>query len=359
MPAGEVQVDRVMKRYGPVQAVQNVSLNVRGAEFLSLLGPSGCGKTTLLRMIAGFETPTEGRIMIDGADVTKVPTYRRPIGMVMQSLALFPHMDVRENVTFGLILRKESRAIAERKAEDALAMVGLAGYGDRLVHQLSGGQKQRVALARSLVTEPAVLLLDEPLSALDLKLRQQMQEELKRIQKRVGTTFIFVTHDQEEAMTMSDRIAVVNEGQIEQVGSPQEIYDSPASLFVANFVGDTNVLQAEVLGSDASGTQVRLLGTGEMVNARGAAFAQGARVELMVRPDYLRLNSPGAGTGLTGTITERTFVGNTTRYLVSVNGREMKVRVPHSPEDNGFMPGQDVLITWPSGGCVALPSTKN
>ena len=356
MPAGEVQVERVVKRYGRVDAVRNVSLDIRGSEFLTLLGPSGCGKTTLLRMIAGFEVPTEGRILIDGKDVTAVPTYRRPIGMVMQNLALFPHMDVLENVTFGLLLRNMGRAAAERKAEDALAMVGLAGYGDRLVHQLSGGQKQRVALARSLVTEPTVLLLDEPLSALDLKLRQQMQEELKRIQKRVGTTFIFVTHDQEEAMTMSDRIAVVNEGRIEQLGTPQEVYDDPASLFVANFVGDTNIFQAEVVGVGAAGTQVCLIDGGQVIDARGTGFAPGARADLMVRPDYLRLAAAGDGSGLSGTVVDRTFVGSATRYLVSSHGREIKVRVPHSPQDTGFMPGQDVVIHWQSGGCVALPS---
>ena len=356
MSVGEVQVEAAVKRYGNVEAVRGVDLHIRGGEFLTLLGPSGCGKTTILRMVAGFEDPTAGRILIDGRDVTRVPTYRRPIGMVMQNLALFPHMDVSENVMFGLLLRKEDRATARRKAADALAMVGLAGYEERLIHQLSGGQKQRVALARSLVTEPAVLLLDEPLSALDLKLRQQMQDELKRIQKQVGTTFIFVTHDQEEAMSMSDRIAVVNHGLIEQLGSPQDVYDTPASLFVANFVGETNVFPGRVRETSGEMTQVSIDEVGQVVTARGAGFQIGDRVDVMVRPDYLRLGRPGAAGALLGTVTDRTFIGSGTRYLVSAAGRDVKVRAPHDPQEPGFAPGETVQITFQDGGCVALPA---
>lgn len=356
MSAGEVQVEGAEKRYGTVKAVQGVDLHIRGSEFLTLLGPSGCGKTTILRMIAGFEVPTAGRILIDGRDVTKVPTYRRPIGMVMQNLALFPHMDVSENVTFGLLLRKEDRATARRKAADALAMVGLDGYEQRLVHQLSGGQKQRVALARSLVTQPAVLLLDEPLSALDLKLRQQMQDELKRIQKQVGTTFVFVTHDQEEAMSMSDRIAVVNNGLIEQLGSPQDVYDAPASIFVANFVGETNIFPGQVISSYADMADVRIGEGGQVVSARGIGMRVGDRVDLVVRPEFLRLGAPGASGGLSGTVTDRTFMGSGTRYLVSAGGRDIKVRTQHSPRELSFAPGETVQISWQEGGCVALPS---
>lgn len=356
MSVGEVQVEAAVKRYGNVEAVRGVDLHIRGGEFLTLLGPSGCGKTTILRMVAGFEDPTAGRILIDGRDVTRVPTYRRPIGMVMQNLALFPHMDVSENVMFGLLLRKEDRATARRKAADALAMVGLAGYEERLIHQLSGGQKQRVALARSLVTEPAVLLLDEPLSALDLKLRQQMQDELKRIQKQVGTTFIFVTHDQEEAMSMSDRIAVVNHGLIEQLGSPQDVYDTPASLFVANFVGETNVFPGRVREINGEMTQVSIDEVAQVVSARGAGFQIGDRVDVMLRPDYLRLGRPGAAGGLLGTVTDRTFIGSGTRYLVSAAGRDVKVRTRHDPQEPGFAPGETVQITFQDGGCVALPA---
>ncbi|WP_420101420.1 ABC transporter ATP-binding protein [Bosea sp. (in: a-proteobacteria)] len=356
MSAGEVQVEGAVKRYGLVEAVRGVDLHIRGSEFLTLLGPSGCGKTTLLRMIAGFEAPTAGRILIDGQDVTRVPTYRRPIGMVMQNLALFPHMDVSENVMFGLLLRKEAPSVARRKAADALKMVGLGGYEDRLIHQLSGGQKQRVALARSLVTQPAVLLLDEPLSALDLKLRQQMQDELKRIQRQVGTTFVFVTHDQEEAMSMSDRIAVVNQGRIEQLGAPQEIYDTPASLFVANFVGETNVFSGCILDAGDQSVGVQLDQGTQVVRARGSGFRAGDRVELMVRPDYLRLGSGAPADGLPGVVTDRTFMGSGTRYLVSAGGREIKVRTPHRPQEAGFAPGETVQIHWEEGGCVALPA---
>lgn len=354
MSKGEVQVAAAVKRYGQVHAVKGIDLHIRGSEFLTLLGPSGCGKTTLLRMIAGFEAPTSGRILIDGKDVTKVPTYRRPIGMVMQNLALFPHMDVSDNVMFGLLLRKESKATARRKAVDALAMVGLSGYEDRLIHQLSGGQKQRVALARSLVTEPAVLLLDEPLSALDLKLRQQMQDELKRIQRQVGTTFIFVTHDQEEAMSMSDRIAVVNKGLVEQLGSPEDVYDSPASLFVANFVGETNVFPGRVVSASDQRLEVSVDQTSRIVAARGEGFQAGDKVNLMVRPDYLQISPAGSSGGLMGTVTDRTFMGSGTRYLLSAGEREIKLRVPHNPNEVGFGLGDQVEVTWQDGACVAL-----
>ncbi|MWB78666.1 polyamine ABC transporter ATP-binding protein [Pseudooceanicola sp. 216_PA32_1] len=358
MSSGEVQVDSVVKKYGKVEAVRGVDLEIRGSEFLTLLGPSGCGKTTLLRMIAGFEAPTSGRILIDGKDVTRIPTYRRPIGMVLQNLALFPHMNVQENVTFGLTIRKEPLDQAKRKASAVLDMVGLAGYEDRPVHQLSGGQRQRVALARSLVTEPSVLLLDEPLGALDLKLRQQLQDELKRIQRRVGTTFVFVTHDQEEAMTMSDRIAVVSNGRIEQLGRPQDIYDNPTSLFVANFVGDTNVFPASVVGTEGALFKVRLDIDGQVLDAKGQGLSIGEKVDVMVRPDYVKLVPGDGGAGLKGTVAERTFTGTGNRYLVSTETQEIKVRAAHHPEDAGLVPGQDVRVTWQGNDCVALPAQQ-
>lgn len=356
MSAGEVQVEKIVKRYGTVEAVRGIDLTIRQSEFLTLLGPSGCGKTTLLRMIAGFEEPTSGVIRIDGKDVTRTPTYRRPIGMVLQNLALFPHMNVEENVTFGLLLRKEPKVQARAKASNLLAMVGLAGYEDRPVHKLSGGQRQRVALARSLVTEPSVLLLDEPLGALDLKLRQQLQDELKRIQKQVGTTFVFVTHDQEEAMRMSDRIAVVNQGRIEQLGAPQEIYDHPASLFVANFVGDTNVFRGIVTAAEDGFVAVRLTEDGRQIKARGADLRSGCPVDVLVRPEYVSLETGFSDQGLSGRILDRTFLGTGNRYLVDVAGSEITVRTPHRPNAESLPIGVEVQVIWQSHDAVALPA---
>ncbi|HBH42073.1 MAG TPA: spermidine/putrescine ABC transporter ATP-binding protein, partial [Rhizobiales bacterium] len=232
-----VVLDQVVKHFGSMVAVDRLSLEIRRGEFFSMLGPSGCGKTTTLRMIGGFETPSEGMVRIDGQDVTDVPAYKRDVNTVFQSYGLFPHLSVYDNVAFGLRRRKVEAKEIERRVTEALELVNLAGYGKRRRSQLSGGQQQRVALARALVNRPQVLLLDEPLGALDLKLRKQMQLELKRIQKEVGITFVFVTHDQEEAMTISDRIAVMNKGHIEQLGPPEEVYERPATLFVAEFLG--------------------------------------------------------------------------------------------------------------------------
>ena len=240
-----VRLDGVVKRFGDVVAVDGIDLDVREGEFFSMLGPSGSGKTTCLRMIAGFERPTSGRVLLDGVDVGDRPPYERDVNTVFQDYALFPHMTVAENVGYGLMVRKAPKAERAARADDALEMVQLGGFGARRPAQLSGGQRQRVALARALVMRPKVLLLDEPLGALDLKLRQAMQVELKEIQQRVGLTFIYVTHDQEEALTMSDRLAVFNQGRIEQVGTPAEVYERPATGFVAGFVGVSNVLEGD------------------------------------------------------------------------------------------------------------------
>jgi len=298
-------------------------------------------------MIVGFERPTSGRIVIDGKDVTNVPTYRRPIGMVLQTLALFPHMNVRENITFGLLTRGDSRASANEKAASMLALVGLEGYGDRLVHELSGGQKQRVALARSIVLEPSVLLLDEPLGALDLKLRQQMQIELKRIQRQVGITFIFVTHDQDEALTMSDRIVVMNAGRIEQIGAPQEIYDSPRTMFVAKFVGDTNVFRGTAKAVTGNAVTVDLPELGQTATVRGQGITVGVPVNVMVRPEFIDIDNV-AGDGLGGAVKERTFVGTNVRYGITIGTHELEVRRPHRPSDPVVEPGAaaQVRIDW-------------
>ena len=250
-----VELRNVAKRFGGYTAVQDINLTIRAGEFITLLGPSGCGKTTLLRMISGFETPTEGEILLEGKDVTHVPPYKRNVNQVFQSYALFPHMSVRENINFGLRMQKVARTEAEERVRQAIQMVSLAGFEERKPSQLSGGQRQRVALARAIVCRPKVLLLDEPLSALDAKLRHAMQVELKRLQQKLGITFVFVTHDQEEALTMSDRIAVINKGRIEQLGDASAIYHQPKTTFVANFIGQANILEAEVVS--VSGKMMR------------------------------------------------------------------------------------------------------
>ncbi len=301
---GDVAFDGVTKSFGEVVAVNDVSLEVEVGEFFTFLGPSGSGKTTCLRMIAGFEQPTTGRVLLHGADVSKVAPYDRNVNTVFQDYALFPHMTVGENIEFGLKVRRVPRAERRPRAEEALGLVHLHGYRDRRVTQLSGGQRQRVALARALVNRPRVLLLDEPLGALDLKLRQDMQVELKRIQTEVGITFIYVTHDQDEALAMSDRIAVFNLGRIEQVGNPAEIYRHPASAFVAGFVGTSNVVSGDV-----------------------AMRLRGAPDPFTVRPERIALLPPDADVATqkgerraSGTIREALYLGERTRFVVDLDG---------------------------------------
>ena len=303
-----VRLEGLEKRWGEVVAVAGVDLDIADGEFFSMLGPSGSGKTTTLRMIAGFEEPTAGRVILSGRDVTGVPPFDRDVNTVFQDYALFPHMSVAENVAYGLIVRKVPRAERDRRVTEALAMVRLEGFDKRKPGQLSGGQRQRVALARALVNRPKVLLLDEPLGALDLKLREQMQIELKAIQKEVGITFIYVTHDQEEALTMSDRMAVFNLGRIEQVGTPADVYEHPLSTFVAGFVGTSNLLKGEVartvLGTDGSFT---------------------------VRPEKIRLGEPDDAVEIDehtalGRIREVVYLGSDTRYIVALDaGGELVV----------------------------------
>lgn len=279
-----LSTERVVKAFGEFRAVDEISLDVVDGEFLTFLGPSGCGKTTMLRMIAGFEEPTSGRLLLDGRDVSSVPAFRRPVGMVFQNLALFPHMSVFENVAFGLVVKRTPSAELRRRVIEGLELVDLAGYGSRMVHQLSGGQRQRVALARSLVTEPRILLLDEPLGALDLKLRRQLQLELRALQKRTGRTFIFVTHDQEEAMSMSDRIAVFNAGRIEQIAPPNEVYTRPESVFVADFVGESNVLEGRVQAG-----RIVIDDIGASIGD-GGGRAEGQKVWISVRAENVSLS---------------------------------------------------------------------
>jgi putative spermidine/putrescine transport system ATP-binding protein len=296
-----VRLRHVTKRFGTTTAVDDVSLDVRAGEFFSMLGPSGSGKTTTLRMVAGFELPTSGTVELNGRDVTRLAPYERDVNTVFQDYALFPHMSVRENVEYGLTVKKVARSERRERAARALGLVQLEGFESRKPAQLSGGQRQRVALARALVNEPAVLLLDEPLGALDLKLRQQMQIELKDIQRRVGLTFIYVTHDQEEALTMSDRMAVFNHGRIEQVGAPAEVYEQPSTGFVAGFVGISNVLEGAA-----------------------ARAITGSEDPFTIRPEKIALAEPdqvaGPGEcGAAGHVSEVVYLGSTTRYTVDLD----------------------------------------
>ncbi len=326
-----VEMRHVTKRYGPVVAVEDISLSIRRGEFLVLLGPSGSGKTTILSILGGFTAPTEGGVFIDGRDVTGLPPARRPTVTVFQDYALFPHMTVEQNVAFGLEMRGVGREARRKLVAQALATVGLDGYGARRIHELSGGQRQRVALARAIVVEPAVLLLDEPLGALDLKIRQQMQDELVRLQKTLHATFVHVTHDQEEAMSIADNVVLVNKGRIEDYGPPERVYLQPATLFAATFMGDSNILAGRVAA--ASGGDLRIeTGIGALTCA-GRADA-GASVHVSVRPEKLRLGLATGETGAvalgTGRVTELVFQGTHCRCRIRMDGggTELLARVP-------------------------------
>ena len=324
MTSAAIKLDQVTKTFdGRVMAVDAVTLDIAAGEFFSLLGPSGCGKTTSLRMIAGFEHPDSGRVHVGGKDITDLPVHRRDMGMVFQSYALFPHRTVAENVAFGLRMREVPKPEIERRVAAALAQVALTGFENRKPGQLSGGQQQRVALARALVVEPPVLLCDEPLGALDRKLRQQMQFELKELQKRLGVTLVFVTHDQEEALAMSDRIAVMNGGKVEQVGTPTEIYERPRTRFVADFIGEINILEG--------GGPLRAL-----------------------RPEKIRLVA-AEGARLSGTVETSNYLGGSTLLRVQpANGPSMLVRETHAGERASRAPGDAVGLAWNDSDAVAL-----
>jgi putative spermidine/putrescine transport system ATP-binding protein len=317
--ATDISVRNLTKRYGEVVAVDGIDLDIAQGEFFTMLGPSGSGKTTTLRLIAGFERPDEGRIELAGRDVASMPPFERPVNTVFQDYALFPHMPVQENVEYGLRVKRVPRAERRRKAEDALSMVRLQGYGDRKPAQLSGGQRQRVALARAIVNRPQALLLDEPLGALDLKLRQELQIELKELQQELGMTFIYVTHDQEEALTMSDRIAVFNEGRIEQIGTPAVTYEHPASEFVAGFIGSSNVIERN-----------------------GRTFT--------VRPEKIRLLPEEATEGEAGTIRAAVYLGPATRFVVALDGGGELSVVQQNLETTSIdvheMEGKRVRLVW-------------
>ena len=345
----EIRLLALRKRFGSIEAVAGIDLDIATGEFFSLLGPSGCGKTTTLRMIGGFEQPTAGRIELRGVDVTREPPERRPVNMVFQSYALFPHLSVWDNVAFGLRRRKVGKAEVDARVGEALELVHLTGYGARRPGQLSGGQQQRVALARALVNNPQVLLLDEPLGALDLKLRRTLQVELKRIQQEVGITFVYVTHDQEEALTLSDRIAVMNHGLIDQLGTPEELYERPQTRFVAGFIGTTNLLSGMIEGIDDE-TAVVLLSSGERCRMAVDGLARGAPVELSVRPEAIRLGGAASealpsATRLTGRIDQSAYLGNFVSYRIATDGGlALSVLAPRSQERAAV--GEPVMLEW-------------
>lgn len=348
-PELAVELVDAVKTFDQVRAVDHVTLSVRAGEFLSLLGPSGCGKTTTLRIIAGFEHPDQGRVVVAGEDVTELPPYRRNVNTVFQDYALFPHFTVWENVAYGLRARRSSREAVKKRVGQALEVVELVGFDQRRPAQLSGGQQQRVALARALVLNPRVLLLDEPMNALDRKLRQQMQIELKRVQEDVGISFIFVTHDQDEAFTMSDRVAVMSDGKIAQLGTPRQLYESSTSSFVAEFVGDSNLLRGVVVSRDSTAVGVDV-GAGTVVAMHDSALDLGSSVTVMVRPESVVLAHEGQeANGISGTVERMIYNGPVTWVYVSLlHGQVVKVRRERAALRAGkdLNPGDRVVLSW-------------
>ncbi|HKP26734.1 MAG TPA: ABC transporter ATP-binding protein [Dongiaceae bacterium] len=358
----------VTKRFGAVVAVDSISFEIPRGSFHSFLGPSGCGKTTSLRLIAGFEQPDEGEVAIGGRSMVGVPAYRRPVNMVFQHYALFPHMNVADNVGYGLRQARPKLAKAEidKRVAETLELVRLPRMGTRRTWELSGGQQQRVALARALVNRPTVLLLDEPLAALDRKLRRDMQIELQNLQRDVGITFILVTHDQEEALSMSDTIAIMRDGRIEQFGSPQQLYDAPVNRYVAGFVGESNFWSGQVVTSDADGAEIRI-GSGTIL--RAASSRLGARLKvgdtgvIAVRPEVIGLYRPGAAPGdleykAEARILNRIYLGDHSEFSVRAEGfGDLLVRLPKAVETAGLEPGATAIVGWRGSQALALNET--
>ena len=350
-----IEIVGVVKRFDAFTALNNVSLTIRDNEFFTLLGPSGCGKTTLLRLIAGFETVTSGQILLYGEDIGKLPPNERPVNTVFQHYALFPHMTVRENIAFGLKMRGYGVSEVEKRVNSMLSLVHLTELADRKPHQLSGGQQQRAALARAIAPSPRVLLLDESLSALDLKLRQAMRLELKQLQQETGITFIFVTHDQEEALAMSDRIAVMSQGKIQQTGTAREIYERPINRFVADFIGETNLLEVSL--QHEGDEIVYVLSNGVQLNCSGPAPADaiGGRRYVLIRPEQIKLASPDAN-GLPAVVSQTVYLGTDTQYIVRLDGNlDLTVRVQNAEsESERFDPGSVVSVHIGAGATRLL-----
>ena len=357
----DIELKDVTKRFGDVVAVDNVSFTIEKGEFFALLGPSGCGKTTILRMISGFETPTEGEVYIGGELMTRVPAFRRPTNLVFQQLSLFPHMSVFKNIGFGLEMKRTPKKKIKKAVYEVLELVELEGFAERRIHQLSGGQQQRVAIARALVNHPTVLLLDEPLGALDLKLRNQMQLELKRIQQEVGTTFIYVTHDQGEALTMSNRIAVMNNGFIEQIGESDNIYENPETVFVANFIGETNLIE----GLISSVNEIKAVITSKdlPISVRlQKGLHKGQKAFISVRPEKIRIGEHLSGLENTysGVVEEAIYHGELTIYTISIENRHrLTVKVQNVDRKGSYPQGTQLQIGWRLENGIVISADGN
>ena len=365
MATGQLSLVALTKHFGSVVAVDDINLEIPAGGFFSLLGPSGCGKTTTLRMIAGFEAPTSGQVLLDGQDIAGTPPSKRPVNTVFQSYALFPHLRVFDNVAFGLRRAGVAKAEVRRRVSEVLELVQLAGYASRKPGQLSGGQQQRVALARALVLQPAVLLLDEPLGALDAKLRRQLQVELKQLQNQVGITFVYVTHDQEEALTMSDRIAVINNGKVEQAASPQDLYEEPANAFVADFLGVSNLMDATVAGPSAGGKAAEvLLSDNFSVEVRSGDIAHRGPAKVVIRPERIGVEpagSPGPNR-LPGLLTNVVYLGSSLQLAIQLaSGHAVTALVPNDGDDtaSAWSPGTAVACHLPPTGLRVLASPRD
>jgi spermidine/putrescine transport system ATP-binding protein len=358
MARGEIELTKLTKRFAEVTAVAGIDLHIPAAEFFSLLGPSGCGKTTTLRMIAGFEQPTSGQILLDGTDVAYTPPHQRNVNTVFQNYALFPHLNVYDNIAFGLKRAKRPKTEIRERVGRALELVQLPGYEKRKSSQLSGGQQQRVALARALVLNPAVLLLDEPLGALDAKLRKALQIELKSLQQEVGITFLYVTHDQEEALTMSDRLAVMNGGHVEQIGAPQDVYEDPETLFVADFLGVSNLMEARIVTAAPSACKVAL--DGFELETRGTDSIVTGAAKIVIRPERIELEEHGAPSGqnrLPGMVERIVYVGSVVQVMVhAATGETLQALVPNKGGGLPFEQGTPVQLHLPVDALRVLPA---
>ncbi|HKM32234.1 MAG TPA: ABC transporter ATP-binding protein [Oscillospiraceae bacterium] len=358
--AGEASIVRLInvdKVFDDQRVVRNLNLDIATGEFLTLLGPSGCGKTTTLRMIAGFEEPTSGEVLIEGASANNLPPYKRNVNTVFQSYALFPHMNVYDNIAFGLVEKKVKKAEIRRRVNEMLSLIQLTGFERRMPAQMSGGQRQRVAIARALVNNPKVLLLDEPLGALDLKLRKQMQVELKHLQRQLGITFVYVTHDQEEALTMSDRIGVMNEGVLEQVGTPSEIYERPTSKFVASFIGESNILEAAVEHID--GDKLTLTLEFGKATARGKDFVYDEMVYVSIRPEKVKYSTePVEGFSIFGVVKEHIYIGSIIKTVIELP-TEQQIIVTRQPDQSLLAVGEHIWLYWDVGSAVVMHTPED